>query len=298
VTAGPPWELDCGALVEAPVSQASLLLYAGGTTMLLDVDRGEMVALPGIPRDGMQRPLALSPEGARLLLWCLEDRGRTILLVALDLRTGERLRLPAPPGGFDHLGAWSPDGRAIATLSDTTDDDAVAIDIVDLASRQRRRLWTGAGGAGDPSSSVAWSPGGRLIAATYYHDETDESATVIVDVDTATQVAHYEYRMLIGCPNGTWIDDEHVTLVDQTSQESPWPRYLTEACRGTGRRLAASSRASMAFVAGRWIARDHEGHVTHSGLDGDDDRPLLVITPQDLGISRFDVAPRALVLTS
>jgi hypothetical protein len=53
----------------------------------------------------------------------------------------------------------------------------------------------------------------------------------------------------------------------------------------------------MAFIAGRRIARDDDGHVFHTGPDGGVPGHLLVITPKDLDIAQFDVAPKALVLS-
>lgn len=294
MTTNRPWTLDLNAVPERPVSRAGLLISAASSkVVVLDVDDGGFAALADMPPYGALSPLALSADGTKVLFWSIEDNGRTMLLILQTLATGLRQRITAPPGCFDYLAAVSPDGHTIATLSQ--DADSGFIDLVDIAAGTRRRLWSCDGGASMHGTSIAWSPNGHLIAATYYHAPTDELATAVIDADNGAVVVDHEYRVVFGCPNGTWIDNQRVVLIDDLSEELTPPAHLVDVRSGNSRRLWRPPQWEyyLAVIDGHFLARTSDGHLYLTDLDGNNPQPFLAV-PADLGISTFDIAPDAI----
>jgi hypothetical protein len=122
----------------------------GSVLLVLDADRDEFVRLPLDPLelDGIQ---ALGHDGRHLLL---NGRGGTPMSGRVGLYTlasGDRRWFARGPDGSDHVASLSPTGRHIAALNFTDypesiwDDDPepVAIGMIDLASGERHRVWTG-----------------------------------------------------------------------------------------------------------------------------------------------------------
>ncbi|MFC7481400.1 TolB family protein [Luedemannella flava] len=261
--------------------------------LLLDADTGRFAAFAGVPSDGILRPLALSHDGRYLLFSVLEDGGRTMLLVLHRLADGHNRRLYRPDGYFDVLAAVAPDGRTVATLSDD-DDEVVCIDLVDLEALTRRRAWSGAGGASLNEAVIAWSPSGDMVAATYYLTHIDGVATVIVNVRSGAVLRHYERRAIVGCTNGSWVDDHHVILVDEPSEEFSPPADLVDVRDGSTRRLHSQDRwrNSLAIVDGRFLSQMYGSSDLYlTDLDGNDAELLLTVAA---GLDLLDIAPEAL----
>jgi hypothetical protein len=296
-----PWHLDAATSDQRQVRRAALLAASGVTVLLLDADDGAAARLSGLPPTGswpVLEPLTLSPDGRHLLFACQHGNGPQVSLVSQTLATGDRRQFPTPVGCFDQLAAVSPDERTIASL--TNDDrggDGAAIDLVAVATADRRRLWSAEGNTADPEAAIAWSPDGRLIAASYRDMQTDETATVVIEVHTGSVVAHHEHRILRGCPNATWVDDSHLVLMDIVGGESPYPLYLVDVHTGDTRRLAPLPRhtARVAFFDGQAIVRSPDGRLHLADLDGNDSRPLVTLSPSDLNLGRFDVVPSLLL---
>lgn len=285
-----PWTLDLDAVPHRPVHRAGVLLAWGQRWFLLD-DDGFAAAPAQLPPHGeVDIPLALSPDGTRLLLSSVENGGM-MLLVDQVLATGRRRRISAPAGRFDFKAAFAPDGQTLAVL--TQDDDMVAIEVIDHVGG-RRRLWAAYGGASEQETAIAWSTDGTMIAATYLDAEADAVSTVIVDAGNGATVAGYPGRAVVGCPNGTWVDNRRLVLVDDLADEAPPPLYLIDPTGG-GRRIARPEwwRYPVACLGGRVLVLDREGGLLLTDLHGDQSE-LFASLPADLGIATFDIAPAVL----
>jgi hypothetical protein len=255
--------------------------------VLLDAELGEFAALADVPSDGSLRALAMSPLGTHVLFLSIEDNGRTVILKLQDLATGRRQPIPAPPGCFDSAAAISPDGQTIAALCQ--DEHFAFIDIVEIATHIRRRIWSGDGGASMGGTSISWSPHARMIVATYHHAPTDELATVVIDASSGTAVAHYEYRLVLGVPNGTWVDKRRVVLIDEVNESGP-TQALVDVLDGHSQQLAVRPvEHRLAIVNGQSLVRIDEGDLYLTGLDGEGSEPFLAMSA-DLDIRSFDIA--------
>jgi hypothetical protein len=262
--------------------------------IVLDVEDGGFAALPSPPPPEIVIPLALSPDGRHVLLQSIEDNGRTMSMVWHTVMTAERGRITAPQGCFDFRAAVSPDGATIATLSQD-DGDSGFVDLIDLATLNRRRLWSCEGGASMHETSIAWSPDGRWLATTYYDAPTDELATAVIDAADGTVVAQHQYRVVLGCPNGTWVDNDRLVLIEDRSDEFVPPLHLLDVTSGSSRRFSRPPQWMhyVALLDGRLLARGYAGEMCLTSLDGDGSEPFLTL-PADLGIGTFDIAASAI----
>lgn len=114
-----------------------------------------------------------SPDSTKLAY----DTGHVFVV---DVATGERTRL-TPRNEYDTDTTWSPDGASIA-FARRTDQSSQGIYIVDVATRQERRL-TNEGDLPD------WSPDGREIA---FRKDGRRGGVFVVDVAT------HEERKIVG----------------------------------------------------------------------------------------------------
>jgi Tol biopolymer transport system component len=286
------YEVDLDVLPARPVRRARMLLdlFDRGRhrVVVLDADTGEWVLPPGVQGSG--RPPALSPDGTAVALLVGPYPHR---LVWCTLQTGQRRELPRSRGVFDHAVAVSPDGRALATNSTGPDhsdlDSVAAIDLVDLAGGQRRRLWQESGGWVN-ESAVAFSPDGALLAVTYY-DADGEWATAVVDSAGAV-VRRYPDTYLPRSANTAWTAGGHLLFTDGEGSV-----VLADVRAGTIRNLGERSVPSLgtwhdAIVVG---LANRTGHCI--GLAMEDAmtgrrRSLATIRPPTAFLDGFDMAVR------
>jgi hypothetical protein len=147
-------------------------------------------------------------------------------------------------------------------------------------------------------AAIAWSPDGRLIAACYLSLTTDEHVTVVIDASVGSATAVYEYRILRGSPNATWVDNTHVVLMSlwPDDDEPGDPYYLADVHTGQTRRLASGPRHEhrIAFFDGRSVVWSSEGRVLLTDPDGNDPQVLVTLTPPGGRYGHIDIIPSLL----
>lgn len=100
------------------------------------------------------RSLDLSPSGARL---AVEYRGE---ILSVPAEKGDPRNLTNAPGSHERNPVWSPDGKAIAYLSDAGGEYALKVQPQDGKGEPRSYALKGAGFYAD----LKWSPDGKKIA--------------------------------------------------------------------------------------------------------------------------------------
>jgi dipeptidyl aminopeptidase/acylaminoacyl peptidase len=286
------WDVALAEPPERRIGRAGLVVRTSVGVLALDADAGELARLPGIPKDGYTSPLALSPDGSRLLL--LEQRtGSAGRLHLVTLATGAAVRFDPPAGTHDRVGAISPDGDELAVLS-TVGDEAVLARLA-VSTGVRRRLWSAPGGWSD-ESAVSWSPDGRLVAATYLDEETDDgeeyAVTVVVDAAGA-RLARLHDANLLPASNGAWTRHGHLAVVDEETGNL----HLVTPDGSEGPAIRATDPGHVRAVLGDRIVVDGAAPgrtvLTLAELDGSGGRPLLALRPR-AAVTFLDLAPAAL----
>lgn len=219
-----------------------------------------------------------------------DARGRRRLCLVTLATGAQRWFDPLDGPGFDVTAAMSSDGRTIATITtdespgrrNTVDSSIVAVDLIDMATATRRRLWSTPGTTGD--SVVSWSPDGRLIAASYLTLD-EQYQTVVLNPDDRS-VRRYDGGSLPFAPNGVWLGDRE--FVYFTLHGGPFTAHLDHGDRllPLPQPLRLEEHGlPMAFVGDRmvWVAplfqHSESADVVTTNLDGSDPRTIVTARP-------------------
>ncbi len=155
----------------------------------------------------------LSPSGVRMLL---EARGE---ILNLPVKDGEPINLTRTSGSREKNGAWSPDGRWIAFLSDQTGEEEVYL--VDQKGEQEWKQLT-KGGLGFRMHLV-WSPDSKYLL---FSDKFMRLNLVCADTGEIAVIAQGEYddawerwgiQDYVWSPDSQWIA---YTKMEQTMHDS------------------------------------------------------------------------------
>jgi len=160
--------------------------------------RGEIVTVPaekGDPRNLTESPgandrsPAWSPDGSRIA-WFSDDAGEYRLHVAPQSGLGEHEIYEIDGAGFYTTPRWSPDGSRISYV-----DNTQSVYVLDLASRESKRVGGNAVYAPIPLVYTAWSPDSRWLAysvdvgaletALFVYDVGEGRSTRITDGSSA-----------------------------------------------------------------------------------------------------------------
>ena len=198
--------------------------------------------------------------------------------------------------------AFSPDGSQLAVS--LCADDVSHLDLFDLTTYGRRRLWTADGWAGGDQSQVAWSPNGEYLAVGYMMRTTNEPyGAAVVRMDGAT-IAQYE-AVELGIGKGAWLNDREVFS---------WPEYhdgmvpsivVADVENGETRRIDdRESSSGCVGSAGRRLLQfapasngPDRSRMLSTALDGTDVQPFLTVVPSH-EVTSIDIAGRQLPLPS
>ncbi|WP_328953319.1 hypothetical protein [Kitasatospora purpeofusca] len=251
-----------------------------------DADTGEPVEVAGLPGRPEAVPLALSWDGAHLLVRTGPEDRPDRDLVLLGLGTGERRVFDADVDGLVEQAALSPDGRSMATLAD---EDGVRVGVTDLATGARKPLWSAEGWRSD--AGVAWSPDGSLLAVGFIDEEEDRTDTVVLSVADGSVLARYEGLGAPGSPNGVWTGERELLLIEEFSDETVPPLFLHDVATGAVRRFdrAPGQVGGVSAVAAGRLVQRLPGGLFGCALDGSDPRPVLGLPPT-YEVGFFDVS--------
>lgn len=139
---------------------ASTLLLTVATVLLCSVVEGAEPFRPAQAVSGRRiSQVQLSPDGKRIAFTVAEpvrgeEQNQDIWIFDLDQRETLRLTTSEKP---DHSPRWSPDGRALAFLSNRTGE--AQIHLISMSGGEARALTK----SKTPVSSFEWSPDGRAI---------------------------------------------------------------------------------------------------------------------------------------
>jgi serine/threonine-protein kinase len=149
-----------GGWAQLGVSRTGTLIFVHGTGLTTDqlvvrASREGLVAPIDSGWIGQFNSLALSPDGHRLAVGAGGNNGQlNIWLRPLDHGPATRLTF----GGQERRPAWSPDGRQVAFVRDTSNTTVVNVRPADGTGTDRRLAWLDR-----VVQEVAWSPDGRWL---------------------------------------------------------------------------------------------------------------------------------------
>jgi hypothetical protein len=293
--------LDFDMLVERRLDRAEMLLRIAArdrvAAAVLDAATGELVLVPNQPTGWGSIPVALSPDGRTVLYRADNERTGARSLCVITLATGERRWFETSGDDFDVTAATSPDGRNIATITavigpghSDSEDNRVAVDLIQLLPEERRRLWSTPGQSGD--SSIHWSPDSRLVAASYITPD-EEYTTVVIDIDART-TRRYPGAQLPFASNGTWLGDRefvYFTFDGVVTAHLDYGKHPLPPLGGPG-------GVPMAFTPGRIIRAapaapdSSSADVITTTIDGSDPQTIIAVRPAH-HITLIDIAPSA-----
>jgi dipeptidyl aminopeptidase/acylaminoacyl peptidase len=306
-------ELDVGSLVERHVERAGLLVVLDGKILVaLDADTEEFVALPTPASTGVDNlkalsigPVALSYDGTQAVLHVALafEKFATSRVVLYRLSTGDERRIRLPEGEHIARTAFSPDGRHLAVSVDRGDEytGQCHLDVVDLGTYTRRRLWSADGAANVHLAGVGWSPDGQYLAVSYVMREEDVFAAAVVTVDGAL-VAHYQGVEPIADNNGIWVSNREIAYAPEFWEESAAPLFIANVQDGSSRRfdhIQGPWSGCVGTINGRLLtvisARDGGGHrrIESCAFDGSDRQPFITLASNH-PVTSLDIARDAL----
>jgi len=261
-----------------------------------DAEHGEFVRVPGTP-DGYWRLLALAADGRQLLLHARHGAppypNMTWLdgLCLFDLASGGQRWFSAMADGRDRVGALSPDGATIATLSTLPDPahpgdmdtSLAAVGLTDVATGRRRRVWaTPAGWSAE--SCISWSPDGQMLAVTYtvWVEERQDGYCESAVIDLSGRVRWQQLDAMIpSASNGAWLSDRHlVVLLDGEERRE---LLVVDVSAGTRRVVCADGISGPVAAFGDRIIRgrsellDEDGWLMASDFDLSNARPFITV---------------------
>jgi tricorn protease len=201
---------------------------------------------------------SLSPSGNRALF---AARGE---LFSVPAEHGNTRNLSDTPGVRERDAAWSPDGRWIAYLSDSSGDYDLYVRPADGSGQPRRLV----GGERVWMSNVTWSPDSERIA---FADNRNRLRVVeiesgrVVDVDSSDQA---------GLADFAWAPDSRWIAYAKTAENTVSSIWIWSAQAGSATQVTDdwTDERSPAFdPAGRWLyfvsARDFRLQGAASGFD-------------------------------
>lgn len=201
------------------------------TALLLTDHHGRWPRAIADDRNGDNQEAAPSPDG-RLIAYVhrpFDDLNRWELRL-VDLKSGQSNRLTGAPKQKDWSPSWSPDGSAIAFLSQRS--GYTEIWLIRPDGEQMRRLSQ----FNQDVVDLAWSPDGRLLAATICREETIQLALV----DAQTGEARYLRADLGVYANPQWPADGRFLTVEYEDAITPPDIYRVEVEGGSRTQLTFS----------------------------------------------------------
>ncbi|TXR99734.1 hypothetical protein EAO73_27645 [Streptomyces sp. col6] len=180
----------------------------------------------------------------------------------------------------DLLAAFAPNGAHLAVLSDGPEGEQVTVSILDLPGGERRRLWTGQGGA-TPVGMLSWSPDGRFIAAGFENDDEDP-VTVILDVESGREVARYELMESLSASQGAWLGDHEHLVVPLIFEGVRPPLLAIDVESGVRRRVnddVSAPGGVHGVVGGQILGPFPPNGIGITALDGSGQQLLLTHPP-------------------
>jgi dipeptidyl aminopeptidase/acylaminoacyl peptidase len=304
----PPWDLAVDGLEVRRVARAGLLLQAyevgrpERTVIVQDADDGAFARVPYEPSLALTEALALSRDGRRIISLCRELSGaKRDVLVVRTLADGSETRFAEGADGGDLCAAFSPDGRSLAVLAATEvwapeghiEKNLLIVEILDPATGDRRRLWSGPGLA-PAERAISWSPDGRFIAVVHL-DPDEQFAVTVLDAGSGRLVRTFTEVEALGASQGAWLADHELVLFPEDFDEDRAPALILDVVTGASRRVEQSGElphGCSAIGNGRMIGPFPAHGIGTADLDGGNPRLLLTHDPMTQ-VQVVDIAPDA-----